>query len=155
MLHERDKAGQSQDSHGRSRRDGQGHPLKEGVPVPATEGDMQARLARIEAALLLLLPEAERPEAAAAQLLGEATRGGWFTSGEAWGIVRAKAVTAAKDAQPEPDLSIAMRAAGVRSPHGLGRWLASQANVERGPDMRDGVLWRVRGFEPVGPRETA
>lgn len=106
--------------------------------------EIKARLARIERLLILTLGgEAIQPDERLALALAEAAPG-WFTAGEAWRLAQAIGAAAAATGDPEPPLSAALRAAGITSPHGLGRWLAAHEGqgFERGGVERGGVQWR-------------
>lgn len=104
--------------------------------------DIVARLDRLEAIVSRLAigaPDLLSPA------LRRATGGEWVTSGEVWRLAHAQDVAALTVGCPRPELMEALEAEGVRSSHGLGRWLASHEGqgIERGGTERGGVLWRV------------
>ena len=106
------------------------------------DADLLARLERLEALVARLAagsPDMLTPA------LRRATAGLWATAGEMWRLAQAEATAAAAEGRPEPELAEALRLEGVRSSHGLGRWLAAREGqgAERGGTERGGVLWRV------------
>lgn len=107
-----------------------------------TDPDILARLERLEALV-------GRLASGTADMLTPALRraagGQWFTAGEAWRLAQSQAEAARATGEPHPELAEALDAEGIRSSHGLGRWLASKdgAGLERGGVDRGGTLWRV------------
>jgi hypothetical protein len=70
----------------------------------------------------------------------------WVTAGEVWRLATAQAEAAQAMGEPKPELAEALEVEGIRSAHGLGRWLASREGdgFERGGVCRGGVLWLVQ-----------
>ena len=103
------------------------------------------RLERIEAAMVHVLNRIE--PRGRLRLAIAATTDDWTTSGEIWRMAVAEEAAAAATGEARPELIMAMEAAGIVSPHGLGRWLAAHEGdgIERGPVCREGVLFRVAG----------
>ena len=104
--------------------------------------DVAARLDRIEALLARLtagLPDILTPA------IRRAACDDWFTAGELWRVAVAQAMASATTGDPRPELIEALESEGIRSAHGLGRWISSREGrgFERGGIERGGVLWRV------------
>lgn len=103
--------------------------------------DLIARVERLEALVSRLVEgQADHLTPALRRAMGDQ----WGTAGEIWRLAQAEAHAAASTGNPEPELSEALRLEGVRSPHGLGRWIAAREGngFERGPEVRGGVLWQ-------------
>ena len=107
-----------------------------------SQKDILARIDLLEAQVARLT-QAQQDQLTPA--LRRAIGSEWFSSGEAWRMAEAEAQAAASTGEAEPELAEALRLEGIRTPHGLGRWLAVRPRdeIERGPECRGGVLYRV------------
>lgn len=103
--------------------------------------DVLARLERLEA-LVARLSDGQADTLSPA--LRRAIGCTWFTAGEAWRLAVAQDQAAQAIGDPRPELIEALEAEGIRSSHGLGRWLAARdGDFERGGSDRGGTLWRM------------
>ncbi|OSP53821.1 hypothetical protein [Pseudoruegeria sp. SK021] len=102
-----------------------------------------ARLDRIEALILHLIGAAQPSPRHLVTAIADATDGQWFLAGEVWRMAKAEATAAAATGGTEPELAAALRAEGVTSAHGLGRFLAAREGetFQRGGTERGGTRW--------------
>lgn len=98
------------------------------------------RLAALEAEVEIL--RRGRPDTLT-PAIRRATRGSWFTVSEVWRLAQAQTEAAASIGAPLPELAEAIEAEGIRSSHGLARWMVRRDGYERGGREAEGTLWRA------------